>query len=314
LSAEVSWSRFGVARLTEMNGDQLIGAVLALADTPLRRDYLHSLWLATRAEPWALPSAKKPEEVAAAQQKALADLAYAFDSVCARADAAEPRAEEALRSLVDALFVERSNMAANLRSAARTYQLSNLERLVRYLRPLKTRIPDASVAVAAPLQSERPGAGGRSNEPGVPDYGKGRPLALGERKALARKPTRVLMDRLLCDPHPDVIRSLLGNCRITEDDVVKMASKRQRNPEVLVAIAESPKWLRSRRVGVALACNPDAPIDIGTRVVRLLLRPDLEMLASSPKVPNEVRQICLELLQRRPPAWGPAGPEPGNIH
>jgi hypothetical protein len=71
---------------------------------------------------------------------------------------------------------------------------------------------------------------------------------------------------------------------------------------VLGEIARSPKWLRSRRVRVSLACNPDTPAEVATRVVRLLAGPDLTLVASSPNVPAEVRTICLELLERRPPS------------
>ena len=53
----------------------------------------------------------------------------------------------------------------------------------------------------------------------------GRPLTLGERKSLAKKPDRDLLERLLADPHPDFIRGVLRNPRLTEDDVVRFVAR-----------------------------------------------------------------------------------------
>jgi hypothetical protein len=128
----------------------------------------------------------------------------------------------------------------------------------------------------------------------------GGPLTLGERKALARRPDRPTMQRLLSDSHPDVIRHCLGNPRLTEDDVVPLAAKRPGRGEVLAEIARSP-WMRRPRVRLALALNPSTPLEITARLVGLLLRPELELVARSPHVPAGVRALCLDHLARRPP-------------
>ncbi|MGD8863380.1 MAG: hypothetical protein PVI30_25425, partial [Myxococcales bacterium] len=60
----------------------------------------------------------------------------------------------------------------------------------------------------------------------VPEFGKGRVPSLGERKALARRNDRDLITRVLRDPHPDVIRILLGNPALTEEDVVRLCARR----------------------------------------------------------------------------------------
>ena len=75
----------------------------------------------------------------------------------------------------------------------------------------------------------------------VPDYGRGRPLTLGERKSLARKPDRRMFDRVLRDPHPDVIALLLQNPRLTETDVVRLCSRRPGVAEVLSRVFAS-RW------------------------------------------------------------------------
>ena len=113
-----------------------------------------------------------------------------------------------------------------------------LERLVR--QPVVTRSvlatdPDGAAAASSRGLEERGSCGvSAPATSGIPDYGRGRPLTLGERKSLARRPDRAMLDRLLHDPHPDVIRRLLRNPRLTEDDVVRLAARRPGRPEVLV--------------------------------------------------------------------------------
>jgi hypothetical protein len=69
---------------------------------------------------------------------------------------------------------------------------------------------DVSPRMALPDRVRDPLAPERSVEP------RGRPLTLGERKALARCHRRELLQHLLRDPHPAVVEVLLGNPHLTE--------------------------------------------------------------------------------------------------
>jgi hypothetical protein len=108
------------------------------------------------------------------------------------------------------------------------------------------------------------------------------------------------MQRLLADPHPDVIRRCLNNPRLTEDDVIPLAAKRMASGDVLAEIARS-RWLRRPRVRLSLALNPSTPAEIAARIVGLLLRPELELVGRSPHVHAGIRALCLDHLARRPP-------------
>jgi hypothetical protein len=248
----------------------LVKATLSLADGGLRAAYVASV-----ARSWD-PSV----------------LAPALDEVCTRAEQAETAAREALVAIVDAL--NSSGMEAvveRIREEAEGASLLALERLIRH--PTRALRSDAS--------TERDLARAK-----VPEDGKGRPLTLGERKSLARRPDRETMQRLLADPHPAVIHRLLANPRVLEDDVVRLAAKRPGRAEVLAEIARSTAWVHRPRVRMALVMNPATPAEITGRIAGLLLRPELEMVARSPGVPAAVRAVCLEHLERRPPGKGRA--------
>jgi hypothetical protein len=250
--------------------DALVAATLSLGDAALRAAYVASV----------VRGCEVPV------------LAEALDEVCERAEQAETAAREALLSIVDALNSPgMDEVVQRLREEAEGRSFLALERLIRH-----------------PSRMARSGGAPASDRPArhdVPSDGRGRPLTLGERKSLARRPDRDTMQRLTADPHPDVIHRLLCNPRVLEDDVVRMAARRPGRSDVLAEIARSTRWVHRPRVRMALVLNPATPAEIAGRIAGLLLRPELAMVASSPHVPAAVRALCMEHLERRPPVERP---------
>ena len=116
-----------------------------------------------------------------------------------------------------------------------------------------------------------------------------RPLTLGERKSLARSWDRTVLERLLIDPHVDVVRLLLDNPHLTEDDVLRIATARQASAAVLGLV------LRSRRFGAALwAAWPER------RPVVPVLRPTPGLAAYALRNLEGVPNLVLALFWRRP--------------
>jgi hypothetical protein len=223
-----------------------------------------------------------------------AALAQTLDVLCERAEQAEGAAREVLLAVVDAFNAEgMDGIVQRLREQAAGESLLALERLVR-----------------APIRSVAPPRPGGRQPAGERRQGE---MTLGHRKALARRSDRDTMHRLLADPHPGVIRPLLRNPRLTEDDVVWLAAKRPGHPEVLAELARSTKWSHRPRVRVALVMNPATPCELAARIAGLLLRPELELVTRSPAVPPSVRAVCLEHLKRRPP-FGPQNDDTGEVH
>lgn len=254
----------------------LVKTTCALPEAALRASYVRSLLL----------------------RSDVSQMAAVLDIVCARAEQAEEPAREALVALVDALNDPTCAEAVQLlREEAAGVPHLALERIVRQ-----------PVSVAPPREVCAP------EEARIPDYGVGRPLTLGERKALARRPDRNKMDRLLHDPHPTVIRMLLANPKVTEEDVLSLAARRPCRPDSLVEIARNLRWAHRPRIRIALVLNPDTPLEIAAPIVGLLMRHELRLVATSPTVAPAVRALCNEHLERRPPAEFPDAPtEKGDL-
>jgi hypothetical protein len=213
-------------------------------------------------------------------------VAPALDDVCTAAEQAEPDAREMLVALVDLLAEkEQTALAQRLREEAAGQSLLALGRLLRR--------PVTSPSRAPPAPS--------SAEARVPDYGTGRPLTLGERRALARRPTRKAMEKLFADPHPMVIRTLLANPKVVEDDVVRLAARRPVDPDVLAEVARSPRWAHRVKVRMAIVLNPDTPVELSIPLLALLVKPELELVSGASSLTPTLRATALDLLQRRPP-------------
>jgi hypothetical protein len=121
---------------------------------------------------------------------------------------------------------------------------------------------------------------------------------LGERKQLATTRDRDMIDRLMHDTHPHVIRILLTNPRLVEADVIKMAAARPLATAVVDEIVQSAKWIARYRVKHALVSNPYTPVNIAARLLGYLLHSDLVAVANNSTISKEVRAHAERLLGR----------------
>ncbi len=133
-----------------------------------------------------------------------------------------------------------------------------------------------------------------ARERDVPDFGKGRPLTLGERKSLARTHDRTLLARVLRDPHPDVIKILLDNPAVVEADVVRLCALRPSRPDVLNEVFLHQRWVLRYRVRLALALNPFTPEEVTLQILPHLSPADLREVRSSSQISARVREACAE--------------------
>jgi len=175
----------------------------------------------------------------------------------------------------------------SLHQLAKKHALINLERA---LRPEKSQTlppspPQLREALELPL----------------PNYGGTRPLSVGERKSLARRPTRVQLERLLHDPHPLVIEQLLQSPGMTEDDVVLIATRRPAHVPALDLLIGSARWITRRRIRLSLVLNPGTPHGIALPFLFTCLREDLQLIVETTTTSLVIRTVARELYLRLPP-------------
>jgi len=133
----------------------------------------------------------------------------------------------------------------------------------------------------------------------------GRPLSLGERKSLARTHKRELLLLLIRDPHPDVVRIILDNPHVTEQEIVRIAAARPGVSASLSILATHPRWSVRHAVKRALVFNPATPLADAIRIVTTLRRNELAELSVDPALPEPLRRHAADVAassRRRPRA------------
>jgi hypothetical protein len=244
-----------------MDADRFKRVLLSLADSALRVG-----WLSAELEGLGTATA-----------------AVVLNAIMEQNEAADPGAHEVLLSIA-LVLVDPSNreLVEALRREAAAQALFSLERLTRSAPPPSIHSP--------PPEELR-----------VPDYGTGRELSLGERKSLARRPDRRAFEKLCLDPHPMVIRQLLENPKMVEDDAIRIATLRPARAEALRELVRSHRWLSRPRVRMAVLLNPGSPPELTMPLLGLCTREELRDILKSTETSIVLRATAQELMARRPP-------------
>ena len=240
---------------------KLIRSVVALPELKMR-----VAWLAERFEGRADESS-----------------AWQLDQLASWSQLSHDDAREAMLALA-VLLAQRMD-SAWLWALYQTAKRSGLIHLERLVRPTSSSGPPAREAVEIP----------------VPNYGGARPLTVGERRTLARRPTRVQLERLLHDPHPLVIAQVLESPPLTEEDVITIATRRPAYVPALQLLAQSPRWIIRRRVRLSLILNPGCPHGLAVPFLSTCPREDLKLIIETTTTSIVLRAVAHELYQRLPP-------------
>jgi hypothetical protein len=207
------------------------------------------------------------------------EIASILNHICQRAKSRELpylKAYHALPELLRLPYFTREAIL-ELRAAARQKDYVEVFRMLLELPPQK--VP--------PLDSDGP------EDPLLKD------LTLGHRKSLAKSPKMKILRRLLKDQDPAVIRSLLLNPRLTESEILKIASLKPTSPGVLEEIFRSHKWIARYRVKKALVCNPYCPPSIAVHLLKFLLLSDLKEIIQFEDLHLAVKEAAYQLLAER---------------
>lgn len=125
-----------------------------------------------------------------------------------------------------------------------------------------------------------------------------------ERAAKASKAEKEELAVFLYDPSPVVIKALLANRNITEQEVVLVAGRRNLPGDIFEMIAKDKRWSESYPVKLALAKNPKTPLFAALSVARHLRLFDLVEICSNNSLPvvyrKKVEAVVIEKIPTMP--------------
>ena len=125
-------------------------------------------------------------------------------------------------------------------------------------------------------------------------------LSTGERVAIARKASPLVIPRLRNDPEPRVIAALLENPRLTEGPLITMVSSETASPKALATVARHRKWGSRYTIRVALCRNMRTPPQVAVNLLPALKKVDLRAIESDRKLHASVRRRASVLLGHSP--------------
>ncbi|MBW2274622.1 MAG: hypothetical protein JRG96_15250, partial [Deltaproteobacteria bacterium] len=123
-------------------------------------------------------------------------------------------------------------------------------------------------------------------------------LPLGLRRSLAKGGDPLRLEQLARDSDALVIRNLLRNSRLCEEDVVRIAALRPVAVTTLVEIVASPRWSSRTRVRVALVRNPQCPPELGVKLLGCIPLASLHEMRRDPDLPERVHRHLEREIER----------------
>lgn len=105
----------------------------------------------------------------------------------------------------------------------------------------------------------------------------------------------------LHDPSPRVIRALLTNRNMAENDAIIIANRTNVPVDVLEAIAKDKRWSDKYQIRLALARNPRSPLTVTLPIARFLRIFDLEEITRSHQIPVVFRRKVEAMIIERVP-------------
>ncbi len=133
-----------------------------------------------------------------------------------------------------------------------------------------------------------------------------RDVTVGERRTLASGPKVQILERLLMDPNPLVIRKLLSNPQIRLEDVMVLVTRRPTTPELIHEVVRHPRWFARLKAREGAVRNPYGETGTSLRLLPTLGIKLLRAIAFSrdlhPVLHESAKRLVL-LREERTAPW-----------
>lgn len=102
---------------------------------------------------------------------------------------------------------------------------------------------------------------------------------------------------LIFDPNRLITHFVLKNPKLALNEVEEFVKSTTVSKDVLRAVSDSQKWMKSYSIKVAIVINPKTPGDIALKWMRYLNGPELKKISKSKNVPQLVATTAKKRLE-----------------
>ncbi len=124
-------------------------------------------------------------------------------------------------------------------------------------------------------------------------------MKISQKIKLALKGNKEARSILIKDSNKLVATGVLKNPRITDGEVIMIASSKSSIEDLLRLISVNPAWMRNYPIKVALVNNAKCPIPVAQKLINQLHDHDLKSISKSRGVSGVVKQQAIRILKQR---------------
>ena len=124
-------------------------------------------------------------------------------------------------------------------------------------------------------------------------------MGTSEKFRLALLANREARNLLIHDSNKMISLNVLKNPKITENEILHYAKKRDLPDEIILAIAKDQKWKKNYPIKLAVVSNPKTPLSVAINLLFHLQERDLKSLTKDNDVPSALRRKAQETLQKK---------------
>lgn len=96
-----------------------------------------------------------------------------------------------------------------------------------------------------------------------------------------------------------IAMSVLKNPRITEDEVMRLATSKSTPDDMLRCIARNREWVKGYGLKLALVANPKTPLTVSVKMLDHVYDKDLEKIAKSKNIPSVLASTARRKLEAK---------------
>ncbi len=124
-------------------------------------------------------------------------------------------------------------------------------------------------------------------------------MTAGEKIKLAHTGDRSVRNLLIKDKNRIVALSVMQNPKLTEQEVVRVASSTNTSEEILRDISNSREWMKSYNIKLAIVQNARTPLASSLKFIDYIRERDLKNLARSKGIPGALKSAAERKLQQK---------------
>lgn len=121
-------------------------------------------------------------------------------------------------------------------------------------------------------------------------------MSVVQKIKLAMIGNREARNILINDSNKVVLKCVIKNPRITEEEVMSLASSKTVSDEILREISNKKEWTKNYNIQRCLVFNPKTPVPVGIKYLKFMREKDVKILASSRAVSNALRSAAVRRL------------------